>query len=486
LICIQTIAGKIVFWGDTFVLTAYFGVGLVSVMVGRSAGFSHKIYDQLAYTLLIGAFISAIIALAQVFELWQSTGLINRMPGLRRPGANMGQPNHLATLLLMGLASLIYLYEAGKLGKLSTLLIAATLLLGVAMTESRTGVLSLLVMALWWFAKRQAFDWRLSPWVVSLTVLGFLGLFWYWPTLLNVINQTGGGASAEVNTAVGTRWVVWPQLVQAVLLRPWFGWGLGQVSAAHNAVVDAYPVSEPFTYAHNIVLDLAIGIGIPLTLLLVGATFVWLWRRMRVVQHIEGWYCLAVLAPFAVHSMLEFPFAYAYFLVPAMLAVGALDGMYGGKPTLRLGVKPVAAFLVVATLGFAWSVVEYVRIEEDFRVVRFEALRVGKTPDDYERPRIYLLTQLDALLHGGRIVPKPEMNTDELELARKVALRFPWPATQNRYAQSLALNGNPTEALRQMRVMRALHGEKSYAQVKESWATLASEKYPQLKELTLP
>ncbi len=37
-------------------------------------------------------------------------------------------------------------------------------------------------------------------------------------------------------------------------------------------------------------------------------------------------YCLALTLPVAVHSMLEVPFAYAYFLVPVMFAVGALEG----------------------------------------------------------------------------------------------------------------------------------------------------------------
>ena len=52
--------------------------------------------------------------------------------------------------------------------------------------------------------------------------------------------------------------------------------------------------------------------------------------------------------------------------------------------------------------------------------------------------------------------------------------------------QSLALNGNPDEAMRQLRVMRALHGEVAYTQVKAGWTVLADEKYPQLQTLRLP
>jgi O-antigen ligase len=482
---LQAANGLITFWGDALVLTLYL-LGCVACMVlGRACSGEQRTYTVLACTVLLGAFFSVIVAFAQAFDLWEGAAWISRMPQWRRPGGNLGQPNQLATLLLMGLASLLFLYESKKLGALSSMLFAFTLLTGVAATESRTGVVSLLILTLWWFTKRKSLDFRLSPWVASVAGVGFLCLFRAWPWLMDAVLQTTG-ASSEVNTSIGTRWLVWPQLIEAILQRPWWGWGLGQVSTAHNAVAHAYASSEPFTYAHNIVLDLAIGIGLPLTALIVLVTSVWLWRRVRAARQLAPWYCLALILPVAVHSMLEFPFAYAYFLMPAMFAVGALEGIMKAKPAFRLGVKTAAAMLLAATGLMAWSVVEYVAIEEDFRIVRFEALRIGATPASYQRPHVILLTQLDALLHGGRIVPKPGMSAEEVELARKVALRFPWPATQNRYAQSLALNGNPDEAIRQLLVMRALHGEKSYAQIKESWTLLAHEKYPQLQALRLP
>jgi hypothetical protein len=133
-----------------------------------------------------------------------------------------------------------------------------------------------------------------------------------------------------------------------------------------------------------------------------------------------------------------------------------------------------------------WSVFEYFAIEEDFRVARFEAVRIGETPVDYVRPHTILLTQLGALVEDARITPAPGMNADQIELTRKAALRFPWTATQNRYALTLALNGNPQEAVRQLKVIRAMHGEKHYEQLKANWHELAKTRYPQLAELPMP
>ena len=40
--------------------------------------------------------------------------------------------------------------------------------------------------------------------------------------------------------------------------------------------------------------------------------------------------------------------------------------------------------------------------------------------------------------------------------------------------------------MRQLRVMRALYGEKMYQEIKANWSALAKDKYPQLRELKLP
>jgi len=487
---VQVAAGLVTFAGDALVFCFYLALCIATLVLGFGAGAKSKdntsqarvTLEVVAFTLLAGAFASAVVAFAQVFEVWEQSAWINRMPQLRRPGGNLGQPNQLATLLLMGVVSLMFLYESRKLKALVSVLIFLVLCTALAMTESRTGVLSFLLLCGWWFVKNKRVGFKLSPWVITLAGIGFLAFFWAWPSIFAFVLQISG---VEVNTKAGMRLVVWPQLLEAVARRPWWGWGLNQVPKAHNAVAHAYALSDPFSYSHNILLDLALGVGVPLTALLVLATGVWLWRRVRIANSLPPWYCLALMLPVAMHSMLEFPFAYAYFLVPVMFVLGVLEGAAGSKPVFRIGVRSAAALLLGVSALAAWSVVEYVAIEEDFRVARFEALRVGQTPADYQNPDIVLLTQLGALLNGARISPKPGMTVDELALAKKVALRYPWTATQNRYALSLALNGDPEEAVRQLRVMRAMHGEKTYQKIKANWKDLA-HKYPQLLEIKLP
>lgn len=486
LIGAQWWGGLIPFAGDMFVYWAYLSLCVASICLGY-LGVKERpaMMVDLASVVLVAAVVSGSIALLQRLELSGDIDWIYSMATFSRPGGNLGQPNQLATLILMGVASVLFLYESGKLSAVSAISIAVLLVVCLAATESRSGVLGYIGLNFWWFVKRRAIKSQLRPWGVACFGFVFLALYWSWPLLISEVFLIQAGPPAE-NTVIYNRWIIWPQLVQAVAMHPWLGWGFGQVSTAHNAVVGNYPVSEPYTYAHNILLDLALGVGLPIAILLVGALSVWVWRVSRAIRQLTPWYCLAVVVPVAIHSMVEFSFAYAYFLVPVMLAMGAMEGHLSGKPAFTVSVKSVALGLLVSAGLLVYSSWEYMTIEEDFRIVRFEALRIGQTPQDYERPKVYMFTQLDALLYAGRIVPRPNMPEQEIALSKAVALRYPWVATQNRYALSLALNGNTQEAMYQLRVMRAQHGVKAYARIKEAWVIMAQEKYPQLSAIELP
>lgn len=488
----QRATGVMTFWGDVWALWFYMALCVACLTLGfaaaspsaqpRAAADASAPFTLLASVLLVGALASTVIAFAQVFSLWEHSEWIVRMADLRRPGGNLAQPNHLATLLVMGMASLLFLHQSKKLGAIASGLFLFLLCAGIAATESRTGALSLLMLLGWWLLKRRAIDDPTPVWAGVGCGIGFIGMFWAWPKLLNALLLSD---QAAVNTTSSQRLEVWSQLVDAVALRPWWGWGIHEVAKAHNAVAHSYAVSAPFSYSHNIVLDFALWVGLPLTIFLVGVTAVWLWRRARDANQLLPWYCLAVALPLGLHSMLEYPFAYAYFLAPVMFLLGAIEASLGVKPLVHIGVKPVAALLLVTTVAMAWSVVEYLKIEEDFRVARFEALRIGSPPPEHQRPKVLLFDQLGVLLDDARITPTPNMSPEAMQVVKNAALHYPWSATQYRYALALALNGNPVEAARQIQVMRRLWGERQYEGVKKKIDELAT-KYPELRELSLP
>lgn len=487
LIGIQYATGQIEFGGDVTVLLLYIYLCISALLVAQWHRDDAAWPTVLAFALLSTSLVSALIALIQALGVWTDSGWILQYPGFRRPGANFGQPNHLGTLLVMGAASLIYLDQRLGFSRPIKVLLSFLLLVGMGITESRTGLFSGMILCLWWFARRQVFVHALRwPWVAT-SALSLIAIMWGWPFFISHIQEAGPlQRGVTINTAAGIRLDVWQQLWEAVWIKPWLGWGLRGVSAALNAVAHNYARSESFTYAHNIILDMMIGMGLPLAAFSLCAAGVWVWRRVKNAQTMESWYAVGLLVPFGLHSLLEYPFAYAYFLVPAMLAIGMLEQDNEQPVKIMISRKILFGIFIFFGSLLMWVGVEYIAIEEDFRVARFERLNLGQTPGGYEQSNIVLLTQLKAMVATARTTPKPNMSPEEIDLLRKATSRFPWVPVQNSYALSLALNGYPQEAIRQLKVLRATHGEKVYAGIKANWTELAHTKYPQLTGLALP
>ena len=138
----------------------------------------------------------------------------------------------------------------------------------------------------------------------------------------------------------------------------------------------------------------------------------------------------------------------------------------------------------VGLLGFAvlcgLVTLEYLAAEEDFRVMRFEMRKVGARAADYQAPRLVLLTQLDDLLKMGRLNPTRGMPTSEIERLRKANLSRHWGALNMKYVIALGINGQPDEATKQLRNIRALYGPELYRSAADELRTLRDEKYPEL------
>ena len=470
--------------GDFVVFSVYLWGMIFSVNAGRQLSKYTDVIELFAWSFLLAGGVSVSIALVQSIHSEYQFDFINTMPNWRRPGANLAQPNHLGTLLLWAMVSAIYLFAVKKISRATLLFLCIFFLIGLAITESRTALLGAIAIAVWLF-RIPSFKKKLNRSVFALCFgASAIVLFFIWPTLITGFHE-GGAANvvleaAGVNKRVGTRVLVWPQLVAAVMERPLMGWGPQGVSAALNGVLDRYTRGEPFSYAHNLILELAIWFGIPVTLLLVVLTIAWFVPLVKNLRNISDWYAVALLIPFALHSMLEFPFAYAYFLLPACFALGMLDTNRSIHVVLRVTCKVAWGVFIAWLMVGAIVVRDYFYAEEDFRIARFEAMKMGKTPEEYARPHLLMLNQLDAMNDATRIVPAPGMTDESLDLLRKATLRFPWTAIQNRYALALALNDNVPEARRQLKVMRAMHGLKTYEAIQERWAEITNKQYPQL------
>lgn len=192
---IQFGLGQIVYFGDALMIALYMGACCMALTVGYQWGAEPALtsqerasevnLEQLAMTVLAGAILSVSIMLAQAFDVWNTADWVSRTEGYRRPGGNIGQPNHMATLILMGVASVVWLHKTDRLSSRLAVVMQPLLILGLAMTESRTGLLSAVVLTGWWLLRRKVFADVQSVRAVVYAWIGLLLLVWAWPIFIS-------------------------------------------------------------------------------------------------------------------------------------------------------------------------------------------------------------------------------------------------------------------------------------------------------------
>lgn len=492
---LQFALGLVFFAGDAFISAFYAAGFTLAIILGYSCSehcisSSGCLWPLPAHALLTAASLSALLAVLQWLSLTDDFTIFVAVTDIGdRAMANLGQPNQLGTLLLMGLVALTQMFEMRKISNLLLVVCGVFLTWAIVLTESRTAIMSALITAGFLFYKIRSRGRLGMPLRLQNThVLLWLALFWAAALCAPVVNSAlllSGDRQIELLDNNG-RFAIWLQTLHAVYMSPWVGYGWNQTPIAQAVGALHRPGDLAFTSAHNVLLDLFAWAGLPLGLSMAVGFGYWLYTRARMVKTTESVYALAMLLPFLVHSMLEFPFAYAYFLLMAGLLIGVVESEFA--MTHRFVVpKPVAAFgLAVMTAVGGYSAYEYFSIEEDYRVARFENLKVGRTPEDYVRPDILIHTQLAAMLATLRQPAVPNMTSEQVERLRKVSLRFGARTLVYRYAVSLGLNGQPTAAAHQMLIFKGMFGERPYQRFKLELRKLQAEKYPELAAVILP
>lgn len=229
---------------------------------------------------LAAALLSSLMAVLQYFGLAAALAPWVSPSELGQSYANLRQRNHFASLTSIGLVSLLVMQglrarhePSGSPGLAGWTLAAAPLLaLGNASSTSRTGFLQwtliLGVLMAAWLAGR---GWRsanltsalgLSLWAFVCYAVLLLVL----PSGLLIWQGAEIGSMAERLGASGqdSRRLLWDNMMHLIALKPWLGWGWGELDYAH--FMTAYPGNRfPWLLdnAHNLPLHLAVELGLP-------------------------------------------------------------------------------------------------------------------------------------------------------------------------------------------------------------------------------
>lgn len=484
---IQWLTGISLFAGDAVVASLYLCAFAVAIAVGYS--YARDTPDRLTpffFALWLVALVSAAIGLLQWLSLEGPIGMyvVQTDPGDRAMG-NLGQPNQLATLLLMGMVSLAWTYERRLIGPVGMICGTTFLSLVLVLTQSRAGILSAMVVALFLAWRSPTTSMRLRRWHIVTWFLGYLLALQLLPWVHELLLMADGRTLSLAHD--NGRFIIWQQMLGGILESPWVGYGWNQTPTAHAAGAMQFPGSMTYTNGHNVVLDVLAWNGIPLGIAITLLCIYWLFSRIWTIKGTNALCAMACLLPIAVHSLFEYPFAYSYFLLAAGLMVGIVEASWPQSSPVTFPQRYFVALLSAWFIVGAYIIHEYIQIEEDFRIVRFENLRIGKTPEEYIAPQnIWLLSHMGTMLKAARQEAKRDMSVVELENLRKTSARFAYGAITFRYATALGLNGQPEMASRQMQIIHGMYGDLYYQAVVSALRSLEAEKYPELALVLTP
>ncbi|RRD56290.1 polymerase [Comamonadaceae bacterium OH2545_COT-014] len=280
---------------------------------------------------LLAAALSAVVALLQYFNL---EGPFFPWFNQARPGqafGNLRQPNQLASLLVIGLLALGWCAQRQRTVRQAAPWLAALLLAALAATASRVGAVALLALAAMagWWAWRAGQGRRALGWLgagLALYAVAALALPW-------ALQAGGGGAGRDLlerlqnaEGTCGSRLILWRNVLHLIGLRPWTGWGWGELDYAHYITLyDGPRFCHILDHAHNLPLHLAVELGVPVAVAACAALAWLVWRgRPWAERDSARQMAWGVLAVIGIHSLVEYPLWYGPFQIAALLCIGLL------------------------------------------------------------------------------------------------------------------------------------------------------------------
>ncbi len=421
----------------------------------RSRGDGDRILDLAAAAIALAACLDAVAALFQLYGIpavlrsW-----ILPMDDLR-PGGNLGQPNHLALLMLWGLASLARLAVRPGTGRRMALLLALPALLlvvGLDASQSRAGVLAAIALgAVVWVTGP-----RLAPAAPRRLRIGVIlaAVALALPMGMGVPRagiEQPDGRFTEAAARADQRPTLWIGAMTVFAEAPLAGAGHGRFAGRFFEIAPDLPAPRPdvmTTHAHNAILQIAAEYGLAGLAILVLGAIAWGAGVRRSASGIGVWACWLVI-PAAVQSLFEYPLWYAYFLGPFAFALGAAEGPrleFGGRRVVSL-VFAAASLVGAVLLSDLWRDFDVLRA---FRGAGRQAL-LAQGDDALDRRldalgrRSFLAVYVEVGRHRA-LSPDASALPAKLAFSREVLRTAPLPDVAWRHVVLLELADDPAAA----------------------------------------
>lgn len=250
-----------------------------------------------------------------------------------RAVGNLRQPNLQATMLIWGAIAMAWLSGRRVHARFVFPVLLTGVLLGVAMTGSRTGmVLTGLLLA--WGGLDRSLPRTVRGSLMAAPVLLWAGTqalsAWaHWKGVAYFV-ETRAQAGGDVSSS---RFAIWSNTLDLIRTDPWTGVGWGNFNFAWTLTEFPERPVAFFDHSHNVLLQLAVELGLPAAALIVGGGLWFAWRARAALHFPDeertsmARSVLVMLIAVLFHSLLEYPLWYPYFLLPTAFLCGLYTGL---------------------------------------------------------------------------------------------------------------------------------------------------------------
>lgn len=444
-----------IFYLDKAILAFIYIISLwLAVNIGFNSAKTYKYSLDYFFLVTIGCgLISSFIAIAQWLNIDMSLDWV--LIARSRPVANMAQPNHLATFLLLSLMSCLYFYETKRFNPIALLLFSLLLLSVIALTQSRTAWVSLLFIYAY-----LAISYKRNLINISFKKQSsFLGYFAASAILLPMFKES----LLKLDTVTVTerassgyeRIQIWQQAIEAIRLQPLWGYGWNQSSFAQYETLQFGYVKRYLTSFHNILLDILVWCGIP-----IGFTIIIICVYMIIKCIIKSTNPSQISLVMSVciiliHALFEFPLSYSYFLLPLGFMLGALFFTFDQKIIKISGLYFILIF-IFAMGSSLYIVREYSYIPDN--MVAAETHEMNERKDAIVFPyHFYFFDTFESRARWIGLYPCTKLDNNQIKEIKYMVKTYMIHYDLYKFSQLLYFNDNKVEAQRHLDMLNYMY-----------------------------
>ncbi len=438
---------------------------ILSVWIREQLGIERSL-AVFAWVLVAGGALSAAIGIAQYVDV---TGVLAFLVDAKGPSihGNTGQRNHFATQIALASFALVYLRAENKVNRGLAMLLLAIFALVLTASSSRAAAVYLVAGFL-----LALFSYRAARTIIHRRLLRgtalLLALFLLFQHLLPPLNDgyryllaaMGFDVSGldmlvtmqrSASDGIDVRLSEWHKAWLMFLESPLWGVGIGHYgwhSFNYQALPEFAAISKPdlFNHSHNLVLQVLAELGIAGLLALILLGIAWLRQVLPLWKDPSHWLLLTLATVLLLHSNVEYPLWYSYFLGIAAILLGL-----GDRSSVKIKFTPsLGRFAAGATLVLSGAIL-LVTFQGFQHISHSSALVLTSTPQQATETlqaisKNPLLTPWAEATISYHVAPDKSALDRQLAMTTRVMEYRPSPLAVNRQIVYLALAGKTAEA----------------------------------------